>query len=764
MKKYLFVFVSLISSFSVMADGIDLNCSVDSIQCLDCGKNDTIFPLTAFSRELDSLDIEADESEVIDNDTYHFIGEVKLKSNTHVLSADDVKVSTINDSTVASGNVQFQDNAFLISSDKLQVKKEIDGISANANNAYYQDISIDSSGANGFGSEITKTQNNVLIKNASYSLCPISNNDWAVEAKSINLDLKNNRGKAKHAKIEFYGIPILYLPRYSWVLKGRGSGFLTPSYQTFNDSTTKKGAYNLKVPYYFNIAPDRDLLIAATFMKYRGFNYEGKYRQLLGRRLNDDGDYEDSTLQIETKYMLSDWLTKNDRWMLKSSLEYDLNDRVHLSSDYNRVSDKKYIKEISRGDTSQLRSQIKLSYYDKKNLLGSHILREGVQILDGCEETCKDNYLRALEASISKTFKWDKEKQSVSVALISAKFTNPTPGKASGTRTYTNIGYAKDHLFLAADDIYPAIPLISSKVNFNSTYYSLNTGKKITRNIGGAGLDLAAPFKSRISLFNTELSHILIPKLSYKYRGTKAQGDIPIFDTTDNYDDIISFSYLTDDERYTGLDRISNANDFTYSIESGTRDVNSVEKDDPDLLNIKIAQTYYTDDEVVSDTLNQDYEVRRKYSNIAASIGIALGNFTFSNSLSIEPDHYKIVGRANTLGYRVSPRKFATLIYSNGAIERRVKMYASIPLTDSIHVFGGRDKITSTNTTKTETSGFVYESCCWAFRVAHLKKVADSDYDYSTVAELILKGLGSTASSLNDKIETNIPGYISNLD
>ena len=91
-------------------------------------------------------------------------------------------------------------------------------------------------------------------------------------------------------------------------------------------------------------------------------------------------------------------------------------------------------------------------------------------------------------------------------------------------------------------------------------------------------------------------------------------------------------------------------------------------------------------------------------------------------------------------------------------------MYGSIPITDSFHIFGGRDKVTSTNTTNTETSGFVYESCCWAFRVAHIKKAADSDYNYSTVAELILKGLGSTATSLNEKIETNIPGYKSSLD
>ena len=271
------------------------------------------------------------------------------------------------------------------------------------------------------------------------------------------------------------------------------------------------------------------------------------------------------------------------------------------------------------------------------------------------------------------------------------------------------------------------------------------------------------PFKNRGSLFNNEVSHIFIPKISYKYRGTKAQSSIPLFDTTDSYVDIMSFSDLTADERYTGLDRISNANDVTYSIESGTRLISS-EKTDPDLLNFKLAQTYYTDDYAVSSLSNNDYETRRKYSNIASSIEVALDNFTFSNTLTIEPDNFSIVSKGNSFGYRVNSRKFITLAYShsrptNDNKKRTIKIYGSLPLTDSIHIFGGRDKVTSTNTTNTETSGIVYESCCWAFRLAHIKKAAATDYDYSTVAEIILKGLGSTAASLNERIETNIPGY-----
>jgi LPS-assembly protein len=45
-------------------------------------------------------------------------------------------------------------------------------------------------------------------------------------------------------------------------------------------------AYSLRVPYYLNLAPDRDLLVALTYMSSRRFIYEGKYRQLIAPKIS----------------------------------------------------------------------------------------------------------------------------------------------------------------------------------------------------------------------------------------------------------------------------------------------------------------------------------------------------------------------------------------------------------------------------------------------------------------------------------------------
>jgi LPS-assembly protein len=176
---------------------------------------------------------------------------------------------------------------------------------------------------------------------------------------------------------------------------------------------------------------------------------------------------------------------------------------------------------------------------------------------------------------------------------------------------------------------------------------------------------------------------------------------------------------------------------------------------------MRIAQSFYTDDEVVSDTANTNYETRKSYSDIAASIDFAVGKYVFSSAAQFNPDNFKIVKKENSISYTSSSRKFVSLSWSDEGEdgEKTEKFYGAYPLTDSIHVFVGRDKTTSTGVVNLETSGIAYESCCWAFRLAHFKEPGN----YSTGVELVLTGLGSTSSPLKGRIESNIPGYTASL-
>ncbi len=749
MKKFLIFVILMLVHFSINAEGVDLNCSATRPLCVNCPEYQTLFPLEQFSENTGSLDIEADESQILE-EKYLLSGSVEVNSESLFLSANEVEVSSSDSSILATDNVKFQDESYLITSDYLSAEREDESLIATATNAYYQDYSAGLGGANGFTEVIEKTSTNVLLTNSTYSLCPINQNDWQIEASQIDLNLEKNRGLADNATLMFYGVPVFYTPKYSWVLSGRGSGFLTPHYSTYNESGQKDNAYRVRVPYYFNLAPDRDLLLALNYMSSRRMIYEGKYRQLIAPKISPD--HTDSIYSIEAKYLPEDKVTNLKRWLINFSQELDISDKTHLSATYYRVSDKDFFEEISRSDydVKTLKSSLNLNYNNPKNDLTASALTEYEQGVNGNSP----DYTRALEGSVSKTFN-KKNKMPISVSLVSTEFVHDSATKEAGVRTHSNIGVSRQ--------LNLNYPKITPRASFDYTNYSLKNSPNINRKIFGTGLDIDFTVTSQNNLFDYRVNQRISPKISYNYRAKKVQGDIPIFDSEDKYEDIITFADLTSGERYTGLDRITNANDITLSLEADYRGLKQT-TDDNILLNFKIAQSFFTDDEVVSDTVNKNYETRKSYSDIAASIDFAINKYAINSKVQFNPDSSKIVKKTNSLSYRDSSRKFITATFIDEGLKETEQYYGAYPISDSIHIFGGLVKTTSTGITNTEISGIAYESCCWAFRLAHFKEDTSSDkYNYSTRMELVFDGLGSTATSLKKKIESKIPGYTANL-
>ena len=741
-----------------------LSCTPNDPACANCPEYKALFPIEEFSTTNGSLDIEADQSELIEG-KYILSGNVEVNSEGLFLAADDIKVSPVNNSILAKGEVRFQDSSYLITSDSLSATRDNeDELIATATNASYQDYSAGLGGANGYTEIISKTSTSVILTNSTYSLCPINKNDWLIDANKIELNLLKNRGVADNAIVKFYGVPIFYLPKYSWVLSGRGSGFLTPDYSSYTDEATvadatgkKERSYSFRIPYYFNLAPDRDLLLALNYMSSRRFIYEGKYRQLIAPKISPE--HEDSIWSIEAKFLPEDKMTSLKRWLLNFSHEMDINDKTHLSAQYYRVSDSKYFKEIDRTNTNKktLKSYIKLLYDNEDDNLFASALTEDEQVVNAGAPA----YTRALEGTVSKIINKGTT-MPITLGLSSTKFAHDTASKESGLRTHGNIGISRE--------LNIKYPKITPRASITITNYSLKNSPNINRTVFGSGLNIDFTIINKTKIFGYEANHRITPLISYNYRAKKVQGNIPIFDTEDKYTDIISFADLTSGERYTGLDRITNANDVTLSLESSYRSFNALD-DDKDLLSMRIAQSFFDDSEVVSATSSTDYETRKKYSDIAASIDIALGKYVITNSAQFNPVTSKIVKKENILTYTSSYRKFITISLSkvgttSEGIKESKKLYGSYPITDSIHFFGGIEKTPSKGITDLETTGLAYESCCWAFRVAHFKEdngLGLGGYNYSTGMELVLTGLGSTSTPLKGKIEGNIPGYEAKL-
>ncbi|MCX7194960.1 MAG: putative LPS assembly protein LptD, partial [Proteobacteria bacterium] len=114
------------------------------------------------------------------------------------------------------------------------------------------------------------------VQNVAYTVCPIGNNDWMLKASQLEIDNNRQVGVARNARVEFLGVPILYMPWMDFALSDkRQSGFLGPVF----GSTAKSGS-ELTLPYYWNIAPNRDATIAPRVMAKRGLMLNNEFRYL----------------------------------------------------------------------------------------------------------------------------------------------------------------------------------------------------------------------------------------------------------------------------------------------------------------------------------------------------------------------------------------------------------------------------------------------------------------------------------------------------
>ncbi len=97
-----------------------------------------------------------------------------------------------------------------------------------------------------------------------------------LQAQRIELDRATDTGVAHGGVLKFKGIPLLPVPRVSFPLSDkRKSGLLPPTIGI--DSVS---GFEVSLPYYWNIAPNRDATLTPTLMSKRGVNLGSEFRYL----------------------------------------------------------------------------------------------------------------------------------------------------------------------------------------------------------------------------------------------------------------------------------------------------------------------------------------------------------------------------------------------------------------------------------------------------------------------------------------------------
>lgn len=126
--------------------------------------------------------------------------------------------------------------------------------------------------------------NYTVFENGVYTACAPCKDDpkkpplWQVKGARIIHDQTEKMLYFENAQLEFFGVPMAYLPYFSTpdpTVK-RKTGFLMPGF-----STASGYGYGVETPFYWAIAPDYDATFSPRFTTRQGVLLQGEFRQRL---------------------------------------------------------------------------------------------------------------------------------------------------------------------------------------------------------------------------------------------------------------------------------------------------------------------------------------------------------------------------------------------------------------------------------------------------------------------------------------------------
>jgi LPS-assembly protein len=398
-----------------------------------------------------------------------------------------------------------------------------------------------------------------VIHNATFTTCrrlpgPSWMPDWILKASTISLDNEEDVGTATGALLSFKGLPLLPLPYISFPLsEQRKSGILPPSIglDTVNGS-------EVSVPYYWNIAPNRDATITPTLMSKRGVNIGTEFRYL-EKKYNGE---------VQLDWMPSDRLRDANRWglNLKHQARIDsawTNDGAALNLSLNRVSDDDYWRDFSRASDA----------LTQRLLANDATLSWSTGAWANSVRTLKWQTLQDVSAPIVPPY--DRLPQlSTSYARTDvagfnyAFIADYTRFQSDITRTGQANGQRSFGLLQASYPLTAPAGFLTPRVQLHATQYQFETplqngDTSASRVLPTFSLDSGLVFERDTRLFGRNLRQTLEPRAFYVNTPYRDQSHLPNYDSGAND---FNLATIYTENAYVGHDRISDSNLLTLGV------------------------------------------------------------------------------------------------------------------------------------------------------------------------------------------------------
>ena len=591
-------------------------------------------------------------------------GDVEFRRGGLVIQADRLAYDTPLDLANARGHVRVSREGAVYSGPELELRVErFEGFFLQPE---YEFLNF---GTGGRADRINFLGNaRSQASNATYTSCPRSGAeepDWVLQTRSVRLDLDANEGIADGAVLRFLGTPILALPSLSFPLNNaRKSGWLPPTINIDNRSGVE-----LAVPYYWNIAPNRDATLAPRVITRRGLALDAEFRYLEPR---DEGN------------VTLDWLP-NDRvagsargavqWQHEGRWDRDLSYRI----DGVRVSDRDWWKDFpsaTRSFTTRLlplRAALerRLALDGAEGLLYARTTQW--QVLQATDSVIASPYERGPQLG----FSMGGQDTGWHYALETEynRFTLPHRQDSTMSRL---VG-ARLHLLGALSRPWrePGWWLVP-KLSVNAASYrndadsvaaGLASRVSMSRVIPSFSIDAGFELERDTRAFGRALHQTLEPRLLYVSTPYREQSGMPNYDSAAKDFNFVS---LYSDNAFSGVDRVSDAHQFTAGFTTRLVDASS----GAEALRLGLVQRYLLRTQRVTaqaDGTPDGAPLTQKLSDalLLGSTSVLPG-WTLDAAVQYSPDISRSV--RTVVGTRYSPAPFRTVAttyrYARGLSEQ----------------------------------------------------------------------------------------------
>lgn len=620
---------------------------------------------------------------------------------------------------------------------------------------------------------------------ATYSSCPAVEGEgtqaWQLTAETLKMDFEANEGLASKAVLRFYGVPILAAPALSFPLGGeRKSGWLPPNVGVDNRSGVELG-----LPYYWNIAPQRDATLTPFVMTRRGVGLDSEFRYLEPHHRGE----------LNLAWLPNDRVADRKRWALNLSHDGELGLawRYRLRSE--RVSDDDYWKDLPKridSDTQRLLGsdlQLQRGYSFRWGEAQTYARIQQWQLLQGTDLQTRfeSPYQRtpqigvrlsslADEGVLAGFTPWGrKARLEGGLELEYNRFDLPTDALSSQTQTGSRM-HLLGHVSLPMSG---AAWWLIPKLSLNAASYSLDQAladgrRSASRSVPTFSLDHGWIFERETRLFGRGLTQTLEPRLLYVKTPYRDQLDLPNFDSAAKD---FNFDSIYTENQFSGVDRVSDAHQLTVGATSRWIDANG----GAELLRLGLVQRFLFNDQRI--TPDGQTQTRKVSDLLLLGSAHVSERWWMDGSLQFNADSGRSV--RSTLRARYSPGPFRTVNaayrLARGQSEQlelgwQWPLFGAVAQSDgprarrSVGSGGscsgawysaGRLQYSLRDRRFTDSVlGVEYDAGCWILRVgAERLSTGRAETNTRLLLQLELVGLSQLGSNALGVLRDNIPGY-----